>query len=191
MSDQEKLSAESFVALPSGIAIDVGATTGNSVQAGLTYDLIVIDSSRTAGPRVPFLPTLATQMASASTGPAARAPWRKVGLGAFAPAAGAAPKAALTERVFSIVSTVNLAQQAQAVASTRYQAGLALDGFLQQHCAAAGSCRLYLNRRSHEFTSFKSGIVCVRAMAAARGLALYRCGRGQYPSVTLQVGVHR
>ncbi len=138
MSDQEKLSAESFVALPSGIAIDVGATTGNSVQAGLTYDLIVIDSSRTAGP-APLLPTLATQMASASTGPAARAPWRKVGLGAFAPAAGAAPKAALTERVFSIVSTVNLAQQAQAVASTRYQAGLALDGFLQQHSAAAGS----------------------------------------------------
>jgi hypothetical protein len=139
MSDDEKLSAESFVALPSGIAIDVGATTGSSVQAALTYDLIVIDSTRAPSPRVPFLPSLAAQLASASTGPPARAPWRSAGLGAFAPAPGAAPKAALAGRVFSIVSTANLAEQAQAVAVTRFQAGLALAGFIQQHGAAAGS----------------------------------------------------
>ena len=139
MSDDEKLSAESFVALPSGIVIDAGATTGGSVQAGLTYDLIVIDSTRAPLPRIPFLPLLASQLASASTGPPARAPWRRAGLGAFAPAPGAAPKAALASRVFSIVSTANLAAQAQAVAATRFEAGLALAGFVQQHGAAPAS----------------------------------------------------
>jgi len=139
MTDDEKLSAESFVALPSGIVVDVGANTGTSVAAALTYDLIVIDSTRTAGPRVPFLPALAAQLAAANSGPAARAPWRSKGLGEFAPAPGAAPKAALSARVFSIVSTANLAQQAPAVASTRFQAGLALAAFVQQGSAAAGS----------------------------------------------------
>jgi hypothetical protein len=139
MTDDEKLSAESFVALPSGIVIDAGATAGTSVAAALTYDLIVIDSTRKAGPRVSFLPTLAAQLAAANSGPAARAPWRSSGLGAFAPAPGVAPKAALSARVFSIVSTANLAQQAPAVASTRYQAGLALAAFVQQNSAAAGS----------------------------------------------------
>jgi hypothetical protein len=139
MSDDEKLSAESFVALPSGIVIDVGATAGNSVQAALTYDLIIIDSTRTPQPRVPFQATLAMQIASAATGPSARAPWRSSGLGAFAPAPGAAPKAALSGRVFSIVSTANLAAQAKAVASTRYAAGLALADFTEQHASAPGS----------------------------------------------------
>jgi hypothetical protein len=45
----------------------------------------------------------------------------------------------LAGRVFSIVSTINLAAQAQAVAATRFQAGLALAGFVQQHGAAPAS----------------------------------------------------
>jgi hypothetical protein len=133
MSDDEKLSAESFVALASGIAIAAGATTGTSVPAALTYDLIILDSTRAAGSRVPFQGTLSMQMAGASTGPSARAPWRSAGLRAFAPAPGAAQKASLSARVFSIVSTDTLAAQAQAVAATRYQAGLALADFTQQH----------------------------------------------------------
>jgi len=141
MSDDQKLSSESFVALPSGIAIDVGANTGNSTPAALTYDLIILDSSRNPGRPVRFLPPRAMQIASASSGPSARAPWRSAGLGAFSPASDAVPKAALSGRTFSLVSTEDLSAQpgAGAVAATRYQAALALADFTRQNAVDPSS----------------------------------------------------
>ena len=140
MTDDEKLSSESFVALPSGMAIGgASASVGSSVGAALTYDLIILDSSRRPGPRVPVVPSRAMQMASATSGPAAGAPLRLMGLGRFAALAGAAPKASLGAREFSIVSTANLTVQTAGVASTRYQAATALADYAALHASPRAS----------------------------------------------------
>jgi hypothetical protein len=140
MTDDEKLSAESFVALPSGMAIgSTAASVGTSIGAALTYDLIILDSSRQPGPRVPVAPSREMQLASAASGPTARAPLRVMGLGRFAATPGAAPKASLADRKFSIVSTTNLASLAASVASSRYQAALALTDYMAQHAAPPAS----------------------------------------------------
>jgi hypothetical protein len=133
MTDDQKLSAESFVALPSGMSIGSGVNVGASVGAALTFDQIILDSTRKAGPRIPFLPARGLQLLSAATGPAARTPWRTAGLNTFGAASGAAPKASLGGRSFSIVSTANLSVQAPAVASSRYEASLALAAFAKLH----------------------------------------------------------
>ena len=148
MTDDQKLSAESFVSLPSGMTIGASASVGTSVGAALTYDLIILDSTRKAGPRVPFLPTRDLQLSSAATGPAARAPWRAIGLSSFAPVSGAAPKASLRSRSFSIVSTANLTVQAPAVASTRYEASLALAAFTTLHAVDPTSIQTMPQRES-------------------------------------------
>ncbi|MGC2305290.1 DUF6603 domain-containing protein [Candidatus Binatus sp.] len=148
MTDDQKLSAESFVSLPSGMTIGASTSVGTSVGAALTYDLIILDSTRKAGPRVPFLPTRDLQLSSAATGPAARAPWRAIGLSSFAAVSGAAPKASLGSRSFSIVSTANLAVQAPAVASTRYEASLALAAFATLHAVDPTSIQTMPQRES-------------------------------------------
>jgi hypothetical protein len=115
------------------------ASVGTSVSASLTYDQIILDSTRQAGPRVPYLLPLALQIASASSGPSARAPWRTSGLGTFAAAPGIAPKAALAPAAFAIVSTATLGVAQPAVASTRYTAALALKDYVAQHSIAPQS----------------------------------------------------
>jgi hypothetical protein len=140
MTDDEKLSAESFVSLVSGMAIGgSAASVGTSVSASPTYDQIILDSTRQAGPRVPYLLPLALQIASASSGPSARAPWRTSGLGTFAAAPGIAPKAALAPAAFAIVSTATLGVAQPAVASTRYTAAVALKDYVAQHSIAPQS----------------------------------------------------
>jgi hypothetical protein len=115
------------------------ASVGTSTSAALTYDLIILDSTRQPGPRVPVMPSREMQLASAASGPAARAPLRLTGLGRFAAAPSAAPKASLADRKFSIVSTTNLASLAVGVANSRYQAALALTDYLVQHAAPPAS----------------------------------------------------
>jgi hypothetical protein len=140
LTDDQKLSAESFVALPSGMAIGGNAASvGTSTSAALTYDLIILDSTRQPGPRVPVVPSREMQVASAVSGPSARAPLRLMGLGRFAAAPGVAPKAFLADRRFSIVSTANLVSLAAGVASSRYQAALALTDYTAQHAAPSAS----------------------------------------------------
>jgi hypothetical protein len=140
LTDDQKLSAESFVALPSGMAIgSTAASVGTSTGAALTYDLIILDSTRQPGPRVPVMPSREMQVASAASGPTARAPLRLMGLGRFAAAPSAAPKASLADRKFSIVSTINLAGLAAGVANSRYQAALALTDYMAQHAAPPAS----------------------------------------------------
>jgi hypothetical protein len=140
LTDDQKLSAESFVALSSGMVIgSTAASVGTSTGAALTYDLIILDSTRQPGPRVPVVPSREMQVASAASGPAARAPLRLMGLGRFAAAPSAAPKASLADRKFSIVSTANLASLAAGVANSRYQAALALTDYLVQHAAPPAS----------------------------------------------------
>ena len=140
MTDDEKLSAESFVALVSGVAIGGAATSvGTSVSASLTYDQIILDSTRKAGPRLPFPLPLSQQIASAASGPSARAPWRTSGLARFAVAPGIAPKAALAPAAFAIVSTATLGVAQPAVASTRYTAALALKDYVTKHSVAPQS----------------------------------------------------
>jgi hypothetical protein len=140
MTDDEKLSAESFVALVSGMAIGgTAASVGTSVSASLTYDQIILDSTRKAGPRLPYPLPLALQIASAASGPSARAPWRTSGLGRFAAAPAIPSKAALAPAAFAIVSTATLGVAQPAVANTRYTAALALKDYVAQHSVAPQS----------------------------------------------------
>ena len=140
MTDDQKLSAESFVALTSGMSIGSGVNTGTSTAAALTYDVIVLDSTRKPGPRIPLQPSRVMQLFSAATGPTARTPWRAAGLTSFT--IGGAPKASLANRSFSIVSTTNLTVQAPAVASTRYEASLALATFATQQAIDPASIQV-------------------------------------------------
>jgi hypothetical protein len=139
LTDDQKLSAESFVSLHAGAVIaGAAASVGSSVGAALTYQLIVIDSTGKPLPKVLVSGSLAAQLQSAAAGPAARAPLRRQGFGRFAPGAGDAPKAALAPSQYSLVSTANLAPQATGVAATRYQAALALAAYAARHAVGAG-----------------------------------------------------
>jgi hypothetical protein len=133
MTDDEKLSVESFVPLVSGFSIGaVAASTGASVGAALNYDLIILDSTRQPGPRSPYFPTRAFQVASGATGPTAQPPWRVVGLGSFAALPGTPPQASLSAPSFVFVSSEDLSAQGSTSATSRYGARLALADYLAQ-----------------------------------------------------------